>query len=379
MGLSFGSLGAMERPEENQLTREDLQKLDTQLHELIEHAANSSTELSSVSLQEVKQLLEAGATIPIRPTQSFTPRTKFPPEIARLLILYGGPLSEGILQSSDLELIFAVLQAEKDCSLSRFIAKTQSIEILSQALAYASGQMRWHEVEVLLQHGAEPDQALSVVTSILRRHTLIRASRENYVKIKNILSDVAFTQLRLLLQDTLKKTSLHEAEILEQSRQLIAEIKNINYQSESGMTLLHLAVCCRLDDVVNLLLKAGAEPDLENEPNRKTPLMMAVTLGLQNITRMLLDAHANPDTATKDGTTALHAAVRMNHEALVEMLLAHRAKIGPRDAKHKTACMEALERDNQKIITLLFQGVRDQQRRYVESWNRALGMVNSTP
>lgn len=99
---------------------------------------------------------------------------------------------------------------------------------------------------------------------------------------------------------------------------------DINERNDKGQTALFRAVEAGRPDLVTELLFLGANPDI-GDANGKTPLMASVRfLGIegQRMTAMLLLKGANIEAKTKDGLTALTAAVSAGHDYGVMWLIA---------------------------------------------------------
>ncbi|CAB0042407.1 unnamed protein product [Trichogramma brassicae] len=75
--------------------------------------------------------------------------------------------------------------------------------------------------------------------------------------------------------------------------------------SENDETLLHRAVGNENQEMVQILLEYGTNPNLTNELG-KTPLHYAVGSQNRNIVRVLLENGANPNVVDEDGLTPLH-------------------------------------------------------------------------
>jgi ankyrin repeat protein len=87
------------------------------------------------------------------------------------------------------------------------------------------------------------------------------------------------------------------------------------------------------EDVIQLLLDAGADPD-GHDREGETPLLAAVMSGMYACARNLLINGAKVDTESRSGKTALWWAVYGKHEALVSLLLSYGASArrrGPND------------------------------------------------
>ncbi|KAL4804657.1 hypothetical protein BDV18DRAFT_142308 [Aspergillus unguis] len=95
---------------------------------------------------------------------------------------------------------------------------------------------------------------------------------------------------------------------------LVAAGANVNYQSSlSQSTPLQLAIFASRDNAVAALLRAHADPSLES--NGISPLSLAASIGDSGIVRQLVHAGAAP------GDGALHEAARMVNVGVLQVLL----------------------------------------------------------
>ena len=93
-----------------------------------------------------------------------------------------------------------------------------------------------------------------------------------------------------------------------------------NIQNGYGNTTLILAGQRNHKDIVELLLKAGAEPNIpDNKGN--TALILAVEEGNKDIVELLLKAEADPNIQNNQSYGALFAAVEEGNKDIVELLL----------------------------------------------------------
>ncbi|MBP7636016.1 ankyrin repeat domain-containing protein, partial [Candidatus Ozemobacteraceae bacterium] len=94
--------------------------------------------------------------------------------------------------------------------------------------------------------------------------------------------------------------------------------------SKKRETALHLAAHDGKDDVVKLLLEAGANREARSE-HGETPLHMAAADGHTSIMQMFLEAKADVNARTLAGETPLHLAAREGDIEVADLCLAHGA------------------------------------------------------
>jgi ankyrin repeat protein len=125
---------------------------------------------------------------------------------------------------------------------------------------------------------------------------------------------------------------------LEWMRTLLVNGQNPDYEDEQssrdGITLLMLAANHGHANVVELLLKNGANPNLQTNDRKETALMLAAeSLGQITVTheghheamRLLLKCGADPNFQDKDHTTALIHAAKYGDSEAVRLLLSNDA------------------------------------------------------
>lgn len=110
-------------------------------------------------------------------------------------------------------------------------------------------------------------------------------------------------------------------------KQLIRHGVPLNQTNDKGYTALHMAVLCGNEEVVQLLLDAGANPNTQEKTGRRTPLYDAVRLGHHGIVATLLNGKADPDIPDASGETPIIRASRDGHIPLVYLLARKGAKV----------------------------------------------------
>ncbi len=129
---------------------------------------------------------------------------------------------------------------------------------------------------------------------------------------------------------------------------------NLNKGDNNAMTPLIAA--CRGGHLgcVRALIKAGAKRDLYMSTDRSTALIQATRGRHVECAQALVNAGANVNAFTRDGTTALMAAIDAGHMELVRLLIP-KAKLNQFDSHGATALMRAVARGNAEGVSTLLQ------------------------
>ncbi|HEY2952662.1 MAG TPA: ankyrin repeat domain-containing protein, partial [Verrucomicrobiae bacterium] len=124
-----------------------------------------------------------------------------------------------------------------------------------------------------------------------------------------------------------------KSEILEV---LLAAGANVNAQLENHQTALSLAVKANDERTASVIL--AFKPDLElRGENNLTVLQSAVANRQDSMAELLLRAGANPNVFyEQDGNTPLHWAVDPKRKPMVKLLLAHKANVNARNNSGRT-------------------------------------------
>eukprot|EP00178_Gracilaria_changii_P008477 TRINITY_DN2576_c0_g1_i1.p1 TRINITY_DN2576_c0_g1~~TRINITY_DN2576_c0_g1_i1.p1 ORF type:complete len:1089 (-),score=185.04 TRINITY_DN2576_c0_g1_i1:8967-12233(-) len=129
---------------------------------------------------------------------------------------------------------------------------------------------------------------------------------------------------------------------------------------DEGQTALHIAARSLSPKAVDNLLKAGANPNSEDE-NGLSALLTVVEHANGNrvdvctCMNLLLRAGADPNKIVPDGVRPLHFACKMKYHQLVEQLLASGAEVDA-TSKSETALHVAVETEDPHCMKLLLKG-----------------------
>lgn len=124
---------------------------------------------------------------------------------------------------------------------------------------------------------------------------------------------------------------------------LLSRGARVGLLDQSNSTALHEAVLGGNPAVVELLLKAGADPNLKTESLEETPLHHAVFYGGPEIVRQLIAARVNLEARDHEGKTALWLAADHDLADVVTLLLAAGAAPDARDTSGDTPFVAAAD------------------------------------
>lgn len=134
-------------------------------------------------------------------------------------------------------------------------------------------------------------------------------------------------------------------------RSLLVQRPNIVQADADGHQAIHLAALQGYADIVELLIKVGA--DLNAITARlNTPLILAAAGGHLAVVELLLDHDASVNHARYDGRTALHQAAAYGHDAILVRLLQAKANPILETTAGQTA-LQLLPRDKTRMAELL--------------------------
>ena len=132
----------------------------------------------------------------------------------------------------------------------------------------------------------------------------------------------------------------------------------VNAYSEDGFQPIGLAAYFGHAEIVDYLIKAGAEVNSPSKNSLKVaPIQSAVAGGHLEVTALLLEAGASPNVREAGGYTPLHTAVNNGDVKLVHKLLFGGADLEAKSDKKETPLDMALKSDHQEVVNLLKSGI----------------------
>jgi len=150
----------------------------------------------------------------------------------------------------------------------------------------------------------------------------------SFISINSFAKSYTVIQRTIVNKDFSKEEKLHFIQALLKQK---VNKKEINFKDKHGYTALDLAVIHNLVEVVEVLLKNGADPNIKDK-NGYTPLHRAVIKSSPVLAKLLLKYGADPNIRDVYGYTPLQRAVIQQSPELVEVLLKGGADPNLKDA-----------------------------------------------
>ncbi|GJQ88623.1 hypothetical protein Trydic_g9064 [Trypoxylus dichotomus] len=220
---------------------------------------------------------------------------------------------------------------------------------LGWALGTAVESQQMEFIELLLQHGANPNSNNGRFYSILE--SAIQSRNEDIVRM--LLKHNA--DVNTIYRD---KTPLLYAIIV--STRAIVELllrngADVNYADGYGMTsLMYVTRYRRSKDILQLLLNFNADVNVENEDG-ETPLGMAIEEKSLEIIEILLQNGAHVNHVDSSGWTLLIHAVQREDNYAVQVLLNLNADVNIKGEDGVTPLCTAVKTRNADIVQILLE------------------------
>ncbi|KAL9643595.1 hypothetical protein ABK040_010207 [Willaertia magna] len=128
-------------------------------------------------------------------------------------------------------------------------------------------------------------------------------------------------------------------------------------RDENGFTPLLNAIKIQNIEMVDFLLRAGADVNAFDEKGKNSPILLASALGNVDICNLLLSnkASLNEVSDVEENKSALHNACKNGSIEVVKKLLENEANISATDKYNRTPLFDACEKDRPEICELLME------------------------
>ncbi|KAM9338991.1 NF-kappa-B inhibitor epsilon [Symphorus nematophorus] len=201
-----------------------------------------------------------------------------------------------------------------------------------------------HEDEFIAQQLIEifPKEVLDIQNNLYQSPLHLAT----YLNLTEVVKGLVEKGANLELQDQDGNTALHVAcqhgqtdcateMTREVSPSKLAPVLEI--QNWRGLACLHLAALNRQHQILTLLMKKGADLNIQEGTSGKTALHLAVELHDITSVKLLLSRGANVDAAMYNGCTPLHLAVGRQDAAIANLLCQSGADTMLRNMEDETA------------------------------------------
>lgn len=129
----------------------------------------------------------------------------------------------------------------------------------------------------------------------------------------------------------------------------------IHIRLKSGGTLLHAAVYYESKEMLEFLIKNGANVNATSKDDDETPLHLAAIMGRCEMAILLLENGADVNYRDDGLATPLHLACLYSTEEMVNLLLSHGAEVDAKTEFGKTPLCYAIERkdENKDVLGII--------------------------
>lgn len=218
------------------------------------------------------------------------------------------------------------------------------------------------EKEVLNLVNAVNSLNLEDIHSILSRNnddTLLslafgQAVTQGYLIAVGYFIEVLEISVNQLLANGLSALYIAAKEGHEEVVNLLLEAgAEVNQLVPNGRSVLHVAAMEGRNEVIKLLLQAGAEADFLSRESRYTALHFATMKGHNEVVKSLLQAGADANLLSKQSVSPLHFAVLAKNKEITRLLLKAKADANLLLADGLTPFIVAVLQEDKEIIELL--------------------------
>ena len=122
---------------------------------------------------------------------------------------------------------------------------------------------------------------------------------------------------------------------------------------EAKSAPVHMAAVKGWEDVVDLLINLGFDPEKEAGQHRSTPLALATTCRSTSVVKRLLKSKVNVNCIEADGQTPLVEAALQNQMEIIALLIEAGVDVNIRGRDGSTALFNAVYHENKDLIEML--------------------------
>lgn len=141
--------------------------------------------------------------------------------------------------------------------------------------------------------------------------------------------------------------------------QLIDDGVNPDFENYDGVTAIMLASQQGYDDIVEYLIKCGADVNKKSDYNGITPIISAVRNDFLRTAEILIRNGANVNDNDNWGRQAIHYSAINGHTATTDMLIYYFADVDDKDIFGNTPLIYAVVNKNDSIAELLIKNNAD--------------------
>jgi ankyrin repeat protein len=219
-------------------------------------------------------------------------------------------------------------------------------------LLAAMKKNQWPIAKMLLEHGADPnlpdrDGNTALMEAVRSSRDVTRETTNELRIFANFLMDKGADPNR---QNANGETALILAANIDNPSSvqlLLSRGADPNRATKDGSTVL-LGLVDQSDNekrnrlvIIEMLLDAGAHPDVKAARNGVTPLLTALDHRDDQVAEKLLEHGADVNVADRDGITPLHKAVERGSSTIITVLIQKGASVNARDVHGGTPLMTA--------------------------------------
>ncbi|XP_023270937.1 NF-kappa-B inhibitor epsilon [Seriola lalandi dorsalis] len=201
-----------------------------------------------------------------------------------------------------------------------------------------------HEDDIIIQHLIElfPKEVLDIQNNLYQSPLHLAT----YLNLTDVVRSLVEKGASLELQDQDGNTALHVACQHGQTdcaREMTKDVSPsklapiLETQNWRGLACLHLAALNRQHQIMKLLMKKGADLNIQEGTSGKTALHLGVELHDIKSVRLLLSRGANVDATMFNGCTPLHLAVGRQDATIANLLCQSGADTMLRNMEDETA------------------------------------------